>query len=94
MADFHREWMVEQAALAGFALEDSLPPTPIRGPHRDYSGRVQPRPQTLTTDAVEEVAADSQPARIASATLGYTWEIDQLGIAHAANPAHGLGEPV
>ncbi|ACU70759.1 hypothetical protein Caci_1838 [Catenulispora acidiphila DSM 44928] len=58
MADFHREWMVEQAAIAGFALEDSLPPTPFRGPYRDYSGRVQPWPQPLTTDAVEEVAAD------------------------------------
>lgn len=72
MADFHREWMVEQAAVAGFALEDSLPPTSPRGPYRDYSGRVQPWPQPLTTDAVEEVAADYDLA--ASRVIGFRAE--------------------
>ncbi|MEY9858410.1 hypothetical protein ABH935_004025 [Catenulispora sp. GAS73] len=58
MAEFHREWMVEQAAVAGYALEESLPPRSIAGPHRDYQGTVRPSTQPLDADVVEEIATD------------------------------------
>ena len=61
MAEVHREWMVEQAAAAGHALEDSLPPSPVGGPYRDHKGAVRPSTQPLDTDVVEEISADYDP---------------------------------
>lgn len=58
MAEFRRDWMVDQAAIAGFALGEDLPPSPPHVPYRDYAGLVQPASQTLTTSVVEETAAD------------------------------------
>ena len=72
MAEFRREWMVEQAAVAGFALEESLPPSPLRGPYRDYAGKVQPWPQALTAEVTEEVAADYDLA--AAQVIGFRAE--------------------
>lgn len=58
MAEFRREWMVEQAAVAGYALDEELPPVTFGGPYRDYAGQVRPWRHPLTADVVEEVAAD------------------------------------
>lgn len=58
MADFRREWMVEQAAVAGYALAEKLPPPRFGRHYRDYAGRVRPWSHPLTADVIEEVAAD------------------------------------
>lgn len=58
MSEFRREWMVEQGAIAGFALSDDLPPNPPSVPYRDFAGRIHPMAQPLGSKAIEEMAAD------------------------------------
>ncbi|MBA9007959.1 hypothetical protein [Thermomonospora cellulosilytica] len=54
-----REWMVEQAAAAGYRLEPLLSPRREDAGHgRDYRGEVMPRPVPLTGEAVRYLEAD------------------------------------
>ncbi|MFD6950093.1 hypothetical protein A6A08_16115 [Nocardiopsis sp. TSRI0078] len=64
--DRRRAWMVEQAALAGHALEDVLPPAGERGPGRDFAGPVHAPSSDLTAEAAADAAAayDLASARV------------------------------
>ena len=75
MAEFRREWMVEQAAIAGYALAEKLPPARYSRPYRDYAGRVRPWSHPLTADVIEEVAADYD---LAAARVTY-FQIERAG---------------
>jgi hypothetical protein len=58
MSEFRREWMVEQAAIAGFALAEDLPPNPPQVPYRDFASYVHPMHRPLESGAIAEIAAD------------------------------------
>jgi hypothetical protein len=53
-----REWMVTQAALAGHALDDVLPPPQREVPYRDYRGVVRPVREAVTQQSAKLLARD------------------------------------
>lgn len=61
-----RAWMVTQAALAGYAMEEVLPSAAPLRPYRDYRGLVCPIREELTPQCVEELsrAYDLSAARV------------------------------
>jgi hypothetical protein len=66
MADLgteRRTWMVEQSAIAGYALEPLLPP-PAKGDHlvRDHRGDVMASVTPLTTDVAAGIGVDYELA--------------------------------
>lgn len=81
MAEFRRDWMIEQAAVAGYDLDEELPPVKAGSPWRDHAGHVRPRSQPITSEVVEEVAADYD---LAAAQLIY-FQVERAGRRLDAN---------
>ena len=56
LGESRRAWMVAQAALAGHALGEVLPPALPSRPYRDYLGRIRPVPEELTPQSAEDLS--------------------------------------
>ncbi|MEU2025856.1 hypothetical protein ABZ565_27455 [Streptomyces sp. NPDC016469] len=69
ISERRREWMTEQAAIAGYDIGPLLPSAEPYVPGRDYRGRVMaPLPQVVTGKRVEELLPDYD---LAAATVSH-----------------------